>query len=509
MLACVKTICFSGIKVIDIDVEVHFAKGQPGITIVGLGDKAVTESKERIRAVISTLGLILPPYRITINLAPADVIKEGTHFDLPILLGILVCMGVIKKETIERYVVIGELGLGCEIRHVNGVLPAALYANLKDMGIICPKDNGKEAAWGSKKMPIIAVETVDLLIKVLKGKAKVTRPEVTKENLIQTDNKDMSDVHGQLIAKYAIEVAAAGAHNVLLIGSPGTGKTMLASRIATILPPLTTQEMIDVNMIYSVAGYVKDGILTTRRPFRNPHHTISRYALTGGGVKAKPGEITLAHNGVLFLDELPEYQRDTLEVLRQPLESGEITITRVNAKIVYPARFQLVAAMNPCKCGYYGSKTHQCNCSVNSIKQYQSKVSGPLLDRIDMHIVMNDESYKFSNAQSIQEETSEQIKKRVIKAREIQSERYKKEIFKVNSQVPDGKLLQKYCIPTNNEVMKTIEKVSESFRMSMRGLNRFIRVIRTIADLDGDEEIAEKHIKKAINFRQKIFSQQS
>ena len=504
MMSKVKTICFSGINVIDIDVEVHFAKGQPGITIVGLGDKAVKESIDRIRASLSTLGLILPPQRITINLAPADILKEGTHYDLPIIVGILVSMGVLKQEMIENFIILGELGLDGTIRTVNGVLPVSLHANTKKYGIICPKDNGKEAAWGGVDMKIVAIDNLHNLIQYLKGFIKIDRPQIAQSDFITKLNIDMSDVKGQHRAKYAIEIAAAGGHNILLIGAPGCGKSMLASRITTILPPLSTQEMIDVSMIYSISGLLKQGVLSSVRPFRAPHHTISQYALIGGGSKAKPGEITLAHNGVLFLDELPEYQRDTLESLRQPMETGEISITRVNNKVIYPANFQLVVAMNPCKCGFYGSKYKQCTCSFKSVQQYQSKISGPLLDRIDLHVKMEETNYKFSeiidNDKQI-EEKSINIKQRVIQARKIQTERYKNELFKTNSRCPDGQLLQKYCMPTSQECIATLDEISTKLNVTMRGLNKIIRVARTIADLEEHEEITKEHILKASLFR--------
>ena len=510
VISKVKTICFSGINVIDVDVEVHFTKGQPGITIVGLGDKAVKESIDRVRASLATLGLILPPQRITINLAPADILKEGTHYDLPIILGILSSMGVIKNTDIANYIVVGELGLDASIRQVNGVLPTALHACNKKLGIICPKDNGKESAWGGKDLNIIALDKLEDLIKYFKGIIKVERPQISQSELLMDSKKDMSDVKGQHTAKYAMEIAAAGGHNIILIGAPGCGKSMLASRIVTILPPLSIEEMIEVSMIHSISGLIKNGVLSSMRPFRAPHHTASQYALIGGGSKAKPGEITLAHNGVLFLDELPEYQRDSLEALRQPMETGEISITRVNNKVVYPASFQLVAAMNPCKCGFYGSTKQQCICSQKSVQQYQSKISGPLLDRIDIHVRMEDVNYKFSeitdNQVEKQEENSETIKKRVITARQIQRERYKDEHFKTNSQCPEGQLLQQYCMPHNEECIKLLDEISEKLKVSMRGIGKIVRVARTIADLENSQEVTREHLLKASLFRQQLYN---
>ena len=507
MMSKIKTVCFSGINVIDVDVEVHFAKGQPGITIVGLGDKAVKESIDRIRASLSSIGVILPPQRITINLAPADIIKEGTHYDLPVMIGVLVCIGLIKQELVNNFLAIGELGLDGSVRFVNGVLPASLYANQKKLGIICPKDNGKEAAWGGNDLHIIAIDNITNLLKYFKGFIKLERPTICKEDLVNKLNIDMMDVKGQSLAKFAMEIAAAGAHNVLLIGSPGCGKSMLASRITTILPPLTTSEMIDISMINSISGLLKNGVLSSIRPFRAPHHTISQYALIGGGLKVKPGEITLAHNGVLFLDELPEYHRETLEALRQPIEMGEVAITRVNNKDIYPANFQLVAAMNPCKCGFYGSKKQQCSCSLKSVQQYQSKISGPLLDRIDLHVQMEENNYKFSDVVGAdkQEEKSADIKKRVINARKIQEERYKNEKFKTNSKCPDGQLLQCYCMPKDEECIKTLDEICEKLNITMRGLNKIIKVARTIADLENEENITKEHILKASLFRNKNY----
>src|SRR5277367_30469 len=378
MVARVKTVAFQGIDCQEVDVEVQVGPGLPAFAVVGLADKAVGESRERVRAALHAIGLALP-IRITVNLAPADLLKEGSHFDLAIAPGILIVMGVLPAEELAEFTVLGELGLDGRITAVSGVLPAAIAASAAGRGLICPAAQGGEAAWAGD-LTVLAPSSLIALVNHFKGSQILGRPQPQMQDLAE-HSLDLADIKGQESAKRALEVAAAGGHNLLMVGPPGSGKSMLAQRLPSILPPLAPAELLEVSMVASVAGEIKGGALTNRRPFRAPHHSASMPALVGGGLHARPGEISLAHQGVLFLDELPEFQPQVLDSLRQPLETGEVSIARANHRVTYPARVQLIAAMNPCKCGHLGSDSEQaCSRAPKCAVDYQSKISGPLLD---------------------------------------------------------------------------------------------------------------------------------
>ncbi len=387
MVQRVSTVAFEGIEVRPVDVQVQVAPGMPAFTIVGLPDKAVSEARERVRSAMIASGLALPARRITINLAPADLPKEGSHYDLPIALGLMAAIGAIPHDALSGFTVLGELGLDGSIAPVAGVLPAAIGANGRGEGLMCPAACGPEAAWASPEIEIIAASSLLQLANHFKGTQVLSRPQ--PKILEVTDTAlDLADIKGQESAKRALEVAAAGGHNLLMVGPPGAGKSMLAARLPSILPPLAPAELLEVSMVASVAGEIKGGALTNRRPFRAPHHSASMPALVGGGLHARPGEVSLAHHGVLFLDELPEFQPQALDSLRQPLESGEVSIARANHRVTYPARFMLVAAMNPCRCGRASEPGYACRRGSNArcTADYQASISGPLIDRIDLHI---------------------------------------------------------------------------------------------------------------------------
>ncbi len=500
MLSRINTVSFRGIDTIKVTVEVQIARGLPSFSIVGLADKAVAESKERVRAALEALGLSLPSSRITVNLAPADVTKEGSYFDLPIALSLLCAMNILPSEELCHYTVMGELGLDGRIAPVSGVLPGAVAANSYDNGFICPSVQGSEALWSNNPNIIAAASLLDL-INHFKGTSFIAPPE-----LKTTPNThvylDLKDVKGQETAKRALEIAAAGGHNLLMIGPPGSGKSMLAARLPGILPPMTAEEILEVSMIHSVAGLLKDGSLITHRPFRDPHHSASMPALIGGGLRAKPGEVSLSHRGVLFLDELPEFQRATLEALRQPLETGKVTVARANVHTTYPARFQLVAAMNPCRCGYLGIKGHECSRAPKCALEYQAKLSGPLLDRIDLHVdVPSVLPYQLSRMQ--EGESSIDVAKRVATAVELQRLRYQGLPISRNAEA-DGPLLEKIA-PLDKEAQTCLIQAAEQMNLSARGYHRILRVARTIADLEALEKINIYHIKEALSLRRILY----
>ena len=499
MVSRIRTVAFSGIEVLPVDVQVQIAGGLPAFALVGLADKAVAESRERVRGALNALGLALPPKRITVNLAPADLLKEGSHFALPIAIGLLLAMGVLPAEEMERFVALGELALDGQITPVAGVLPAAIAANGEGLGLICPAKNGGEAAWSNGE--ILAPATLLALINHFKGSQVLTPPEaeIAEE---RGATLDLADIKGQETAKRALEVAAAGGHNLLMIGPPGSGKSMLAQRLPGLLPPLTPAEALEVSMVHSIAGLLTDGKLTRRRPFRDPHHSASLPALVGGGTRAKPGEISLAHNGVLFLDELPEFQRATLESLRQPVETGRTLVARANAHVTYPARFQLVAAMNPCKCGHLDDASLACSKAPRCAADYQSKISGPLFDRIDLHVDVPAVS-PADLALPPPREGSADMAARIAACREIQLERYAglpaDKRIRTNAEA-DGALLDAVATP-EPAGKKLLADAAERLKLSARGYHRVLRVARTLADLDRARTVARLHIAEALSYR--------
>ncbi|MDR1365616.1 MAG: YifB family Mg chelatase-like AAA ATPase, partial [Holosporales bacterium] len=491
MVVRVKTVAFQGIEAQSVEVQIQLQSGLPAFNIVGLADKTVAEARERIRAAIYSMGLAIPAKRITINLAPADLQKEGTHYDLPMLMGLLAAMNAIASDSLDDYVVMGELSLDGRINKVNGVLPSAIHANTLDLGLICPKSCGAEAAWAGD-LCIVAADNVLSLINHLKGLQILSKPEVNA--MFATESGlCFSDVKGQAVAKRALEVAAAGGHNLLMQGPPGAGKSMLASRLPSILPQLSPQEALEVSMIYSVAGMLDDQGLVTTRPFREPHHSASLPALVGGGLKAHPGEISLAHNGVLFMDEFPEFSCRVLEAMRQPLETGKITIARANCHVTYPANFQLIAAMNPCKCGYLGDKAKQCTRAPNCGREYMMKLSGPLLDRIDIQLDVPAVLIDELNKQNLSQETSKDILARVTAARQKQHQRYGGTL--TNASVKNA-ALEEACSFTP-DTRSVLINAAEKLRLSARGYYRVIRVARTIADLEQSQSVSRQHVCEA------------
>ncbi len=496
MAVSVSTVAYLGLEARTVEVQVQLIPGLPAFNVVGLGDKAVGESRERVRGAIAAMGLALPPKRIAVNLSPADLPKEGSHFDLPIALALLGAMGVVDVETLADYFVVGELGLDARITSSPGVLLAAMHAGAEERGLVCPAAQGSEAAWAGSAEVIAAPDLLSL-INHFKGHGLLAKPQPGE---VEEPGRgpDLKQVRGQETAKRALEIAAAGSHNLLMIGPPGAGKSLMASCLPGILPPLDPAEALEVSMVQSVAGTLTGGRLTRTRPFRSPHHSASMAALTGGGLRVKPGEVSLAHLGVLFLDELPEFGRGSLDSLRQPLETGTVSVARANAHVTFPARVQLVAAMNPCRCGHLGDASLACARAPRCAADYQAKVSGPLLDRIDLHV----EVRAMSAADLVlppPTEGSAEVAARVAAARAIQTERFKDQTARTNAEA-DGPVLEAVATP-DEPGRRLLAQAAEAMRLSARGYTRVLRVARTIADLGGAEEVGRIHVAEALSYR--------
>jgi magnesium chelatase family protein len=493
-----------GIDAYLVEVEVDVGSSKPGdFNVVGLPDIAVKESRERIKAALKNCGHDFPLQSVTVNLAPADIRKEGSAFDLPMGLSILGCQGSFFGKRLDQFIFLGELSLDGQVRSVRGALSAALAARDNHIrSVIVPETNAREAAVVDG-IDVYAVRTLPQAVDLINAPESFTPIRVDAQTLLDNAAQysvDLRDVRGQQAAKRALEVSCAGGHNIIFIGPPGAGKTMLAKRIPTILPPMSLEEAIETTRIHSVAGLLDDsrGLVGTR-PFRSPHHTISDAGLIGGGAVPRPGEVSLAHHGVLFLDELPEFQRNVLEVMRQPLEEGSVTISRAVTSITFPARFMLAAAMNPCPCGFFGDPTRQCHCSPPQIQRYVSKISGPLIDRIDIHIEVPAVKYKELRAKGPVEDSAA-VRERVLRVRKLQMERFagEKKIF-ANAQMPP-KLLRKFCA-ISDEGEKMLENAISRLGLSARAHDRILKVSRTIADLDAAENIESRHLAEAIQYR--------
>ncbi|MDP4540210.1 YifB family Mg chelatase-like AAA ATPase [Qipengyuania sp. DY56-A-20] len=496
MVALVRTVAYLGLEARAIEVQCQVAPGLPRFSVVGLPDKAVGESRERVQAALSAMGLALPPKRITINLSPADLPKEGSHYDLPIALALLAAMGVTDAEQLIEWVAVGELALDARIVSSPGVLLAAIHASEAELGLICPRAQGAEARWASG-VPVIAAPDLASLLNHLKGTQRLPEPEPGEVEKAPP-GPDLKRVKGQETAKRALEIAAAGSHNLLMVGPPGAGKSLLASCLPGILPQLSPAEALEVSMVQSVAGTLQEGRISRQRPFRAPHHSASMAALTGGGLRVKPGEVSLAHLGVLFLDELPEFQRPVLDSLRQPLETGHVDVARANAHVTFPARVQLVAAMNPCRCGHLGDPSLACSRAPKCAADYQARVSGPMLDRIDLHVEVDPVSAA-DLALPPSAEGSAEVAARVAAARLRQTARSEASGARSNAEL-DGDALEQFATP-DEAGQKLLMQAADAMRLSARSYVRMLRVARTIADLAGSETVGRIHVAEALSYR--------
>ena len=498
MVALVSTVAYLGLQARGVEVQCQLANGLPTFKIVGLPDKAVGESRERVQSALSAMGLALPPKRITVNLSPADLPKEGSHYDLPIALALLAAMGVVDRETVGEFIAVGELALDGRVIASPGVLLAAIRASEVGKALICPFEQGPEARWASG-IEVVATPDLVSLLNHLKGTTRLPPPQLGEAEPARR-GANLSQVKGQETAKRALEIAAAGGHNLLMIGPPGAGKSLLAACLPGILPELSPAEALETSMVASVAGTLEGGRISRQRPYRSPHHSASIAALTGGGLKVRPGEVSLAHLGVLFLDELPEFQRVALDSLRQPLEAGIISIARANAHVTFPARVQLIAAMNPCRCGHLGDAALACSRAPRCAADYQSRVSGPLLDRIDLHVEVDPVSAR-DLALPPPAEGSEQVAIRVAHARAIQSRRLEGTGQRNNAEL-DGPTLEAFATP-DPSAQALLLQAADAMRLTARGYTRILRVSRTIADLAGAAEIGRIHMAEALSYRRR------
>lgn len=497
MVALAYTVAFEGVKARTVEVQCAVTPGMPAFSIVGLPDKAVSEARDRVRTALTSMSIALPSKRITVNLSPADLPKEGSHFDLPIALGLLAALNIIPEDAVQGIVALGELSLDGGLIPVIGALPAAMAAAEDDRALLCPRASGAEAAWVGA-CQVIGAQSLSDVVRHFTGQSPLA-PSEPGEVTSPPAGRDLRDVRGQERAKRALEIAAAGRHHLLMIGTPGSGKSMLAARLPTILPDLTAPEALETSMIHSLAGLLDQGGISRTRPFREPHHTASMAAIVGGGRGAKPGEISLAHNGVLFLDEFPEFPRTVLETLRQPIETGEVMVARANAHIKYPCRFMLVAAANPCKCGYLSDTSRACSRAPACGEDYLGRISGPLMDRFDLRVDVPPVAFTDLNLPESGASSAE-VAARVEAARQVQAQRFESAPnVRVNSDA-EGAVLDD-CATPDAEGRDLLLKAADRFGLSARGYHRVLRVARTIADLEGAETVSRPYIAEALSYR--------